>query len=250
MSLDVTGKMTIDEQGNIVEYTIDQPEKVPTMILDMTKKRISEWKLELNPLQKKQGQFEASIQMLFLANVIDKDHMSIRLADESIIENDSKKQPEEDLRSNKLPPPRYPESLLTQNVTADVFVDLKIGKDGKVIDAIASRTNLRTLGDEEQRQKWSKEFERSALQQAKRWTFIPPTIGEMAKDAYWKARVPVSYVINHSGKPAYGKWDVYIPGELKTASWLSEDSILVDKQALPSGGIYTEYSCVKLKDKK
>jgi hypothetical protein len=117
------------------------------------------------------------------------------------------------------------------------YLVLKIGRDGRVADAVAEQVNLRVVASEKNMARLRKLFAGAALAGAKKWTFNPPTIGEEADDPYWSVRVPVAFFTDHLQLPKDTEWHSYVPGPRNPIPWRSEQPT-DSPDALAAGGVY------------
>lgn len=216
----VTGTIDVDAQGAVSGFVVNKRGKLPESVLAYLDSTIPRWRFEpvlvdgkpvavhgdmsvrlvLRPLEA--GQYALSIGGLHF----DTDHASKGTRAESI----------------RLTPPDYPADAMRRNGTGEVYLLLKVGREGKVEDAIAEQVNLlsyaRTTDAEPVRQLL---VEASIKQAIAKWTFRPPTVGEAADDPYWTVRVPVIFRIE--GFDGTDGWKAYEPGPRRRAPWETPD---------------------------
>ena len=118
----------------------------------------------------------------------------------------------------------------TGTAGADLYLVLKIGPDGKVLDAVVGQVNLTEYGSEWQMAKVRKTLGNAALGVVRRWTYSVPTKGERAGQPYWSGILPVSFRIWNGSKPPAeeeGQWQAYFPGPCTPIPWrvLEQDDI-------------------------
>lgn len=118
--------------------------------------------------------------------------------------------------------PAAPTNPASYQAGATVYLVLKIGPDGKVLDLLDEQVNLHFVPDWGTDGRWRNHFASSALRTARGWRFNPPTQGEAAGLPYWSVRLPVRY-IPWNERIAYGQWVAYVPGPRRAVPWLSED---------------------------
>jgi hypothetical protein len=139
-------------------------------------------------------------------------------------------------RAINLAPPDYPRQALVQNGGAAVYLIVKVGRDGRVEDAVAEQVNMLSYNNGASYLR--KDFAVAAVKHAKKnWRFAPPTVGDAADDPYWTVRVPVLFQVILD-EPRNG-WQVYEPGPRQKASWdVPPDPVGFSPDALPSFGAH------------
>jgi hypothetical protein len=103
--------------------------------------------------------------------------------------------------------------------TGTVYLQLKVGRDGRVIDSHVERFNLTVLAKRPTADMIEGELSKAALRAAATWV-LNPGIVEPGND-HVVLRVPVDFTLD--GRHAYGAWSMYIPGAYTRAPWARED---------------------------
>ncbi|HEY0504296.1 MAG TPA: energy transducer TonB, partial [Lysobacter sp.] len=134
--------------------------------------------------------------------------------------------------------PRYPEQAAMSGVRGTVYVIVRVGRDGKVQDAMAEQVNLRVVDTESEMNRWRDMLADATLATARKWTFVPPTKGEEVDAPFWLARVPVDYQMPNDEAPRPGRWEAYIPGPRQSAPWLGGMDTSLGADAVAGGGIF------------
>ncbi len=225
-SLSVTGSVDITPSGDVVAHRLDQPEKLPKGIVDMVARIAPLWKFEPVALQGN-AVSRSTMSLLFVGKKREDGNYSIELRSAAFAG---------DSGESVLPSPTgnralaYPMSLQRLGVTGAVFLQLKIGRDGKVMNIDASHVNLRVIGSEADMKRWRDAFVRSSIATVKEWTFVVPQSGPGFDTGYWFGTLPIEYSMEHSEKHEYGRWQTYVPGPKTLIPWL-QDSQLADGDA-------------------
>lgn len=137
--------------------------------------------------------------------------------------------------------PAYPTQAGTAGVTADVYLLLKIDRQGKVEDVIAEQINVDATGSRTTMDRWRSVFDDASIAVARKWTFAGATTTTALNEnrAFWSVRAPVAYTFSSVGQD-YGQWHTFVPGPRQTAPWLQQSP--VDPWAVPgtmaAGGLY------------
>jgi hypothetical protein len=235
-SMLVKGVIETNVDGSVGALAIDKPEKFPAGILDFVQKQVSAWKFEPVLVDGKPMRARSQMSVRVVARMIDKDNYSIAIRNANF-DGEAPKEGEA-LSSRKLTPPRYPQSVAMAGASGTVYVVVKVGKDGRIVDAMAEQVNLRTIGTGSEMSAWRSALTDAALKAARDWTFAPPVAGERADDEFWSARVPVDFKMDDRVRFAYGKWELYIPGPRQTIPWSDEERPGFSPDSLADGGVY------------
>ncbi|NOT88188.1 MAG: protein tonB [Lysobacter sp.] len=223
-ALYVTGTIDITPAGDVVAHTLDQPEKLPRGIVDMAARLLPQWKFEPVALQDK-ALSRSKMSLLFVGRKLDDGRYSVELRSAVFSDNQANESIRVDPRSRRLP--IYPIGLADAEISGAVFLLVKIGRDGKVIDLDVSHVNLRVIGSESEMKQWRNMFARNSIAAAKRWTFITPTSGPDADKPFWIGTLPFDYSIKGQERPAYGQWQTYVAGPKAVIPW-QDESLMAD----------------------
>ncbi len=237
-SMLVTGEVAVTADGRVDTITLDQPEKLPPGIVDFVQAQVRDWTFEPVLRDGRAVPARSRMSVRVVGRKIDDDRATIAIRNAAFpgpapAEGES-------VSSKSMRPPSYPPAAASGGATGTTYLVLKIGRDGKVIDAVVEQVNLTVVARENDMVKLRQMFANASLAAARRWTFSPPTIGEMAGEEYWSARVPVEYLLDGQ-KPgtAYGRWQSYVPGPRNSIPWKEDsDSAGFSPDALAGGGVY------------
>lgn len=234
-SMLVTGRVTITPEGTIGDWTIDRREDLPTAVLDVIDASAPGWRFEPILVDGKPAHGSARMSLRMAAERVDDERFrvsirdgyfgrdAVRMAQE--LENRrgeaAAEPPADQVSAVRMQPPPYPQGAVLARVSGTVYLLLRIGRSGEVMDVVAEQVNLRVIGSERAMARMREVLARPATETARRWKFRPPTIGEAADAPYWMLRVPVDYAF-HGEKRKYGQWEVYVPGPRMPVPWRME----------------------------
>jgi TonB family protein len=212
-SMLVTGWIEVMPDGSVHSYTIDHPEKLPPVVVSLIQNNVSAWKFKVdnNPQVIERAQMNLRI----VARRVDDTHDTVAIASTNF---DKPFVPGQSPASKHRVVPKYPREAIDARVSGTVFLLLRVGHDGTVMNAGVEQVNLGQYGNDREMKRYSEVLGDAALNAARQWTFDVPTSGPTANDPYWDVRVPVNYNLQPPAKDLYGKWDVYIPGSPSTCS--------------------------------
>lgn len=238
-SMVVRGAIETNADGSVGSLAIDKPEKLPTGVVDFVQKRVSAWKFEPVLVDGEPVRARSQMSVRVVARMIDKDSYSITIRS-AYFDGESPKEGEA-LSSKKRTPPSYPKSVAMSGASGTVYVVLKVGRDGRVVDAIVEQVNMKTLGAEKAMNSWRSALADAALKAARNWTYVPPVRGPLVDREFWSTRVPIDFRIDDTMQTAYGKWEAYIPGPRQTIPWSrNEERPGFSPDLLAEGGVYMQ----------
>lgn len=246
-SMVLTGKIQVDAQGRVTTHSLDDADKVPVGVAALIDKAVPSWTFEPMRLDGKPVRVATDMRIRVVAHKLDADHYEVAIRSATFGEGTG--DPQEDLQAVDMAPPNYPMAAARAGATGTVYLLVRVGRDGKVIDAIAEQTNLKFIDNENAMARWRRVFEDASTRQARKWTFAPPTQGEDAGEESWVARVPVvfSFGSPNTALPAYGRWESYVPGPRQRNPWgHDEEGIGFSPDTLAPGQIYLAGSGLKL----
>lgn len=232
-SMVLTGEVEVDAKGMVQGYTLDGSEKLTPALREFVDQNIQRWRFEPVLAEGKPVAVRNRMGLqLVLETQMDGD-FKIELRHASFYPADSKST--EELASIDMKAPVYPAQAGKAGIEAEVYLVLRVGRDGRVADVAVEQVNLKstTVGYEAAR--WRRVFGASAAARAREWTFRPPSSGVEAGDEFWNIRVPVDYAF--FGNEKYGVWKRYLPGPRQAVPWLTEQD-LGSPEALAAGGLY------------
>ena len=236
-SMLVTGRVTITQAGTVGDWTIDRREDLPPAVLNVIDASAPGWRFEPILVDGKPAHGSARMGLRMVAERVDDERFRVSIRDgyfgreaarmtgEADVRRDSSADaaPTDQVSSVRMSAPRYPDLALAAGVTGTVYLVLRIGPSGEVMDAVPEQVNLRVVGLEREMVRMREMLAKSALAAARRWQFHPPTSGEGAQEPFWLVRVPVDYRIHGVGQPEeYGRWEVYVPGPRMPVPWQME----------------------------
>lgn len=236
-SMLVTGRVTITQAGTVGDWTIDRREDLPPAVLNVIDASAPGWRFEPILVDGKPAHGSARMGLRMVAERVDDERFrvsirdgyfgreAVRMTGEADVRRDASADaaPTDQVSSVRMSAPRYPDLALAAGVTGTVYLVLRIGPSGEVMDAVPEQVNLRVVGLEREMVRMREMLAKSALAAARRWQFHPPTSGEGAQEPFWLVRVPVDYRIHGVGQPEkYGRWEVYVPGPRMPVPWQME----------------------------
>lgn len=246
-SLLVKGEIETNAQGEVSSVNVDKPDKFPPGLVDYVIQQVSGWKFEPALVAGKPVHTRSSMSLLVVARKLPNKEVAIGIRNASFGRQQLKE--DEFISALSQKQPVYPYAMRAKGVAGTVYVLVRVGRDGKVQDAVVERVNLRVLAKEHVMESWRAALSGAALEAIKEWTFIVPTKGQYVDAPFWPAWTPVNFemtnakgeVINAQGnavQAGYGKWKTYVRGPSQTISWLLENRPGFSSDSLEEGGVY------------
>lgn len=247
-SMLLTGDIVVAPDGSVKSYELDKSDKIPADVAGLIGSATQRWHFEpvMRDGQAVTAKARMSIRVVASHPTPDSKDFVAHIAGATFGDYDDASTEKVTYVERK--PPGYPELAARSHVGGTVYVLLRIGRDGKVIDAEAEQVNLSVVASDGDMKVWRKVLAAPSVAAAKQWTFRIPTTGEHAGDRYYVTRVPVMYRLERTAPDAnYGVWQAYVPGPRETASWAHDDRTAGGStDALPDGQIQLVGAGLKL----
>jgi len=247
-SMLVAGTITVNPQGGVQSYTVQDLDKLPPAVQHIIQTTVSRWQFVPINADGKAVTVEAGMSLRIVADMIDAQHATIRIAGAAF---GCDARPDSNLpgecpagtaiRYFRQPPPDYPMLALQAHVGGEVFLVLQVDRDGHVSQAAVRQVNLYSRTDSPAQ--YRRMLANAALRAANKWIFRIPTMGPNAAKDHWVVQVPVNYTIGFSARAItrYGQWNAYFPGPVQDISWDHEDTAGTSSNsgdAIANGGLF------------
>lgn len=243
-SMLVTGWIEVMPDGSVHQFTLDQQEKLPPVVVDLMQKAVPSWKFHLT--DNISAIHRAKMSVRIVAKRVDDAHDSISIASTTFGEPNAT--PSDHVTYKNKLQPLYPPEAIRERFGCTVYLVVRVDRQGQVADAAVEQVNLDAYADERRMDRIRDLFSDAAINFAKRSTFNLPTTGNHVNDAYWTVRIPISYFIHGlTSPPSYGQWQAYIPGPHNAAPWLKDDPLASQSpDAVPPGSIADAHPSMQL----
>jgi hypothetical protein len=235
-SMLVTGMVTIDPNGSVRDYTLDHSEQLSQSVKDIVKQNVDRWKFQFASTPSTTVVEHMSLRLV--AHMIDDQHASIRVVGTSF--DDAQIPSDENIGYKARAHFEYPKDALRENAWGVVYVLVRVGRNGSVLDASAEQVNLGTFAPAADMARYRKYLADAAIKGAKQTTFTVPTGGKLAEQPYWLVRFAVTFT--PAGQPGddYGTWSVYVPGPRMDIPWIERPELAAGSpDTVPDGALHT-----------
>ena len=236
-SMLVTGTIVVAPDGSVSSYAVDHPEKLPSGVLEIIGNTLPRWKFKPVLHDGQAVMAKATMSLRIVARELTGKNFAVSVQSASF----GTEAPGESITFISRLQPKYPHDAVANRVAGTVYLLLKVGRQGRVIDAAAEQVNLRVIGPPELMKRWRDDLAKASLSTARKWTFKLPTSGAQVDYPYWYVRIPINFTLSPGGHPwneEYGHWMGYVPGPREVIPWLDQTHLaLGSADAVPDGGI-------------
>lgn len=233
MTMRVTGHVSIAPDGRVAGYTLHRPEDLPMPVKENISKTLPMWRFEPAHAGDAKAEVRLSMALSLRATPASDGNYRLRIVAAHFGGHDLSSVP----RRLSMQPPTFPSAALAKGYTGVAYILIRVGPDGRVVDAAAEQVNMYVYGTRREMEHARELFAKSSLQAAKRWRFAASALGEGASKPFWTARVPVAFSFRDKD-PAYGQWRSYVPGPRHRPDWIPARDAAGSPEALASGGVY------------
>ena len=237
----VNGTIVLTKDGTVQTAVIDNAAKYGQPIADMVRKAALQWRF--HPVLRNNEPVIAKASMhvrVVLKKMPDGNYNArikgARFGDYNANSTDELRNAE----SNKKLLPRYPMDAVRGRVQGTVYLSLHVDHSGHVIDAVAEQVNLNNIGPDSELRQYREVLAKATLETARKWTFLPPTTGDLTKQDSWTVHIPVTFSLARAGLPSPdGVWQTYVPGPYTPAPWVDKPDVSA-ADALADGVLQTD----------
>lgn len=232
-SMLVTGEITVDVEGRVQAYQLDDADKLPGNVRSLVERQARAWRFEPNLVDGRPVSIRNRMGLLLRATPQEDGNYLMRLEDAGFY---PMRDEGYDVAVVAMAPPEYPPVAARAGISGTVYLLLRLGADGAVEDVATEQVNLRAALSSLEMKHGREVLARSAAQAARRWRFSLPQRGEAAtRPQPWVMRVPVNFTLDKAWE--YGKWDLYVAGPREQRpAWAEDDGVA--PEVLAAGGVY------------
>jgi hypothetical protein len=246
-SMLVTGWIEVAPSGKVARYDVDQPSKLPQAVVKLIGQSISTWMFEPVEIAGKPVIAKARMSLRVVADPVRSGYYQVKIAGAEFAAPEGKAKIATDEISEKRHfAPIYPRDAADSDVSGTVYVLVMVNRRGDVEHALAQQVDLKVVANDSQMKAFRRLLAEAATRAVKQWTFNAPTTGPEAGKPFWFGRIPITFILNNRRPPAYGQWDVYIPGPEETAPWIhqllsiaNDKLIVTNVDSTPPGGNFS-----------
>ena len=232
VGMTVSGWVNINPDGSVDSFGLKDPEKLSAEVLRLLGQAVPGWRFAPVRVDGRPVKARARMQLRLLATRRDDGNYEARIGSAWFGDDIDL-----GVKADKLVPARYPRLAERTGVSGTVYAVLRIGADGRVVDAAAERVDVRLLAPEKALEKVRKLFADAALDACSEWTFSVPQGAAAEGRTTWDVRTVMNFLMKDAPRAGYGEWDSYVPGPYRRAPWL-EDSVGAPSDAMMAGGVY------------
>ena len=238
-SMLVTGSIVIEKDGSAGAHNLDQPDKLPPLVIKLIGKALPQWRFEPVVVDGQIVRARATMGLRVIASRLEDGNYQLRIGSASF--GDEEKAAADKHIANprkKLTPPSYPPAAYMANISGTVYLLVKVNEHGDVDDVATEQVNLTVLGNERQMERGRKLLSDASVAVARKWQFNVPTRDDLGEDGYLVVRVPVDFQLWDRKKIKYGQWAAYIPGPRQRPVWADVEDDSQSPDAMIAGETY------------
>lgn len=229
----ISGTLDVEADGRVSNAELDNEADYQAGVIALVRNQIAGWEFEPVLRDGQPVAFRTPMQMHLVGTTTGSDDFVVRI--DSV--NFSRRNDPGDatsVRANVLKPPRFPKEAISAGYTGTVYLLIRVGPDGRVIEVEPEQVNLTRAFSELGMTLARKSLAKAAVNKAKEWTFLVPSEGDDVGMDSWQVRVPVTFSFPEQGNSI---WEMYIPGPRTSPTW-SQDAGRGQSSAMGSGGVY------------
>jgi len=226
MSMLVTGGIDMRPDGSVERYSLDHPDKLSQAITQMIGAQVSQWRFEPTNVDGKPVAAHTNISLRIVAKPVDEQNFNVRIQSASFSGGSGAKDERISVAKKTSLAPMVRALMSAGTDAAELYLALKIGKDGQVLDAVVEQVNLYALGDEGWMAQARKILGKSAVYSVRQWTFAVPAHEPPEGEEYWSGTLPISFQMGDGSSPDLQEdeeWRMYIPGPCAPVPWRMHD---------------------------
>lgn len=237
-SLLASGTIDIEPDGTVGGYSLDDAEHLPPAVREMAAAAVPGWRFNPVVQDGQASAVRARMHLRFVASRLADapDKFQIRM-DSATFPADHASSEAPRMRPMRNLGPIVSALTLVQ-AEGTVYVALRIDRNGRVVEATATRVNLRARGTEPQLRRIRDHYASAAEASARRLRYDVPTSGPYKDEPYWDGMLPFELCISDRcpNTPAW-QWTTYVPGPRMTPTWdYQDDGGEHAGDAMPSNG--------------
>lgn len=221
-SMLVTGWIEVAPTGKVANYDLDQSSKLPPVVVKLIGQTLSGLAFQPVEIAGKAVIAKARMSLRVIADPVGDGNYQVKITGTQFgMPANATSVTTDEISYKHRIEPTYPQEAVWHDVSGTVYVLAMVNRQGEVEHALAQQVDLRVVGNDDQMKRFRQLLALAAVKAVKHWTFNTPTTGPRAAQPYWLGRVPITFVLNNR-TPAYGQWDVYVPGPIETADWVQQ----------------------------
>lgn len=218
-SMELTGWIDVDEAGAVSAHGLDQDvAKLPPAVVTLVAQAAAGWRFASNTVGASPATRRSPIRLRVEARrgsdgyITDQRIAGARFGEVP---------PEERVTFAKKPrgSTTYNDDAYRARASGDVYLVVRVGRDGKPMQVVAQQVNLTVVDTEAGMEKWRRILGDLGVRIAQRWRFTPPSVGPHASRPDWTIQIPVRFHLGDKAPPQLGQWDLFIPGPKHEIPW-------------------------------
>lgn len=236
-SMLVSGWVMVRTDGSVESHEVYRGDRLSPELAALVADAAAQWRFEPIKVDGKVVTARIPMHVRLIAKAAGEGRYTVAIR--SAVFGSLSTDPEENVSRVKVVAPEYPRTALRMGGKGTVYLLLRIGRDGRVLDVATEQVNLTVAGTSQQMDQLRSLLSQASERAAKQWEFKPPTRGPDADAPHWVVRCPVAYRFAGEMPAEVGEWETYIPGPRNyDIPWVMHDLRLAGSpDALPDGAL-------------
>ncbi|MBP7625099.1 MAG: energy transducer TonB [Xanthomonadales bacterium] len=233
----VDGEVSVSDIGRVTTHRIDT--EVEPQIKALVDRVVSRWLFEPVRIGDAASAFTSSMRVT-LHGVAKGDDLIVRVEDVEFRGSAASRQGDSvdrSIRATGNEPPHYPREALLSRIQGSTTIALRIDRDGRVVDAAVSHTDLVGRSRSERTLTRARGLlERSSLNALKQWRFALADNAIPEGKSTTSVLIPVAYSVSDGSDKGWieaGRWTILTMGQKQRIDWLGDGEVAA---ALGSNG--------------
>lgn len=252
MTTQIDGRITIDRDGNLIDYNIET--KLLPRLQTLLQKRAHDWKFQPVLIAGQPVVAETKMRVTLAAQPHGGNY-TVKIDNVIFPGGDPKARTSDpipkavDISGKFLRTPSYPDDLQNAEVVGTVLLYIKVTPDGRVEEVVPFQSSLANVkGTDRVLAKAIDAMERSATSAAKEWQFNVVMHSANIQPEEMLVSVPVVYQMEGHKQEQGGRWQTEVRSKRKTPSWLpsGEDERRIGVSDVSDGEVLPLASAFKL----
>lgn len=173
VSMLLRGALDVSASGAVEALHLGDERQVPPVVAGFVRRAVAGWRFDPYLQEGQPRAIRIPLILRVVGTPLDDGNLQIALRSASF-QNYDPNDPTR-LTWQNAAPPLYPGGAGMFGVNGDAYVLMRVGRDGRVQDAIVEQVNMRVRASPRRLAAYRKQFSRNALVAARTWSFRVPT---------------------------------------------------------------------------
>lgn len=222
----VNGTLVLAKDGTVQAAVIDDPAQYGQPIANLVHNAALQWRFQPVLRDGEPVVAKSSLHARVVLKQMPDGNYSARIKGVTFGDDDANSTDElQYTKGNVQKIPHYPEAAISARVQGTVYLSVHVDRTGHVVQAAAEQVNLDDIGPDAVLRQYREILAKASLDAARKWTFVIPTTGRLAKRDNWTAHIPVTFRLKKATADVDDVWQTYVPGPYTPAPWIDKPDV-------------------------